>query len=107
MRVSARRQKSNARAGPCAATRTFSKTVRCGKIDVIWYDFAMPRRAIACCGIPVTSRSLNQMRPDVGGTSPEISRKNVVLPAPLGPMIERSSPSLTAKSTPLTAMRLP
>ena len=50
----------------------------------------MPSRATACCGSPVISRPLNQTRPEVGVVSPEMSRKNVVLPAPLGPMIERS-----------------
>src|SRR5437899_2206885 len=41
------------------------------------------------------SRSPNQTRPEVGTVSPEMSRKNVVLPEPLGPMIERSSQRLT------------
>src|SRR5919204_3336133 len=67
----------------------------------------MPRRATACCGSPVMSRSPNQTRPEVGTVSPEMSRKNVVLPAPLGPMIERSSPRRTVMSTRSTAMRLP
>src|SRR6266850_3634738 len=67
----------------------------------------MPSRATACCGSPVISRSPNQTRPEVGVVSPEMSRKNVVLPAPLGPMIERSSPRRTATSTRSTAMRLP
>src|SRR5437899_2481290 len=67
----------------------------------------MPSRATACCGSPVISRPLNQTRPEVGVVSPEMSRKNVVLPAPLGPMIERSSPRRTATSTRSTAMRLP
>src|SRR5437773_2693681 len=43
----------------------------------------MPRRATRCCGRPVISRSSNHTRPSVGAISPEISRKNVVLPAPL------------------------
>src|SRR3989442_8922917 len=67
----------------------------------------MPRRVVACWGIPVMSAPLNQMRPDVGTVSPEISRKNVVLPAPLGPMIERSSPRRTLTSTSETASKLP
>src|SRR5437773_1118604 len=67
----------------------------------------MPSRATACCGSPVISRPPNQTRPEVGVVSPEMSRKNVVLPAPLGPMIERSSPRRTATSTRSTAMRLP
>src|SRR6266850_231840 len=67
----------------------------------------MPSRATACCGSPVISRWPNHTRPEVGVVSPEMSRKNVVLPAPLGPMIERSSPRRTATSTRSTAMRLP
>src|SRR5882724_877038 len=67
----------------------------------------MPSRAVACWGIPVMSAPSNQMRPEVGAVSPEIRRKNVVLPAPLGPMIDRSSPRRTLTSTPDTAMRLP
>src|SRR5882762_2617938 len=67
----------------------------------------MPSRAVSCCGSPVISLPSNQMRPELGAVSPEIRRKNVVLPAPLGPMIERSSPRLTLTSTPATAIRLP
>src|SRR3989442_15286420 len=74
---------------------------------VIWYDLAIPSRAVACCGIPVMSAPLNQMRPEVGTVSPEIRRKKVVLPAPLGPMIERSSPRWTLTSTSDTASNLP
>src|SRR5215467_3264336 len=74
---------------------------------VIWYDLAMPSRAVSCCGIPVMSAPLNQMRPEVGTVSPEIKRKKVVLPAPFGPMIERSSPRRTTTSTRSTAIRLP
>jgi hypothetical protein len=47
------------------------------------------------------------MRPLEGTISPEMRRKNVVLPAPLGPMMARSSPAFTAKSTWWTAARLP
>src|SRR5262245_4313255 len=53
------------------------------------------------------SRPSNQMRPLEGLISPEISRKNVVLPAPLGPMIERNSPRRTLTLTRSTARRLP
>src|SRR5438093_1132206 len=89
---SARDQKLKDRAWPCTATRTFSSTLRCGNTFVIWYDFAMPSRAAAYWGIPVMSAPLNQMRPEVGAVSPAIRRKNVVLPAPLRAMVERSSP---------------
>src|SRR5437773_9102687 len=67
----------------------------------------MPSRAVACGGTPVMSAPLNQMRPEVGTVSPEIRRKKVVLPAPLGPMIDRSSPRRTLTSTSDTASRLP
>src|SRR5262249_8856286 len=53
------------------------------------------------------SRPSNQIRPAVGRISPEISRKNVVLPAPLGPMIERSSPRRSVTFTRSTASKLP
>src|SRR2546429_379192 len=47
------------------------------------------------------------LMPAVGTVSPEIRRKKVVLPAPLGPMIERSSPRWTLTSTSDTASKLP
>src|SRR5213083_1572728 len=53
------------------------------------------------------SRPSKTIVPDVGVISPEMRRKNVVLPAPFGPMIERSSPRRTPTDTCLTAMRLP
>ena len=43
------------------------------------------------------SASWKTTRPEEGAISPETRRKNVVLPAPLGPMIERSSPLRTAE----------
>src|SRR5437870_5564740 len=38
---------------------------------------------------------------------PVTALNTVVLPAPLGPMIEKISPSLTARSSPLTAVTPP
>src|SRR4029453_10288308 len=49
----------------------------------------------------------NHIRPRLGVISPEMRRKSVVFPAPFGPMMDRSSPRSTAKSTPSTATRLP
>jgi len=74
---------------------------------VIWYDLAMPSLATVCCGSPAISRPLNWMRPELGDISPEIRRNSVVFPAPLGPMIERSSPVRTLRVTSCTAARLP
>src|SRR2546427_1039578 len=67
----------------------------------------MPRRDTRYWGSPVMSAPLNHTRPELGAISPDTSRKNVVLPAPLGPMIERSSPCRTLTSTSETASRLP
>ncbi len=47
------------------------------------------------------------MSPAVGAKKPEIMLKNVVLPAPFGPMMARSSPAATCMETSLTATRLP
>ena len=49
----------------------------------------------------------NRMRPDVGAKKPVIRLKNVVLPAPLGPMMARNSPGSTFIEILLTAIRLP
>src|SRR5690242_6869172 len=43
------------------------------------------------------------MRPRVGKSKPAISRRQVVLPEPDGPSIEKNSPSRTAKLTSETA----
>ena len=44
--------------------------------------------------MPVMSRPSNTILPDVGGTSQVSILKKVVLPAPFGPMMPRSSPAL-------------
>ena len=61
--ASARVQKLNDRACPCTATRTFSTTVRCGKMLVIWYDLEMPRRDDAVLGQPGDVRALEPDAP--------------------------------------------
>src|SRR5262249_51170803 len=48
VRAAARPQKLKARRYVCAATRTFSSTLRCGKTLVIWYDLETPRRDTRC-----------------------------------------------------------
>jgi hypothetical protein len=47
------------------------------------------------------------MVPAVGGTSQVSILKNVLLPAPFGPMTPRISPALTVKSMPSLAARPP
>ena len=47
------------------------------------------------------------MRPAAGVKKPVIRLKNVVLPAPFGPIMARSSPGATVIEILLTATRLP
>src|SRR5713226_9308189 len=56
---------------------------------------------------PVMSRPAIRMRPASGRSAPVIRLKRVVFPDPLGPMTPTSSPSSTAKLTPLTARTPP
>src|ERR1700691_4304552 len=67
----------------------------------------MPSATRSAAESPVTSLPSNTMRPRVGAKKPLIMLKNVVLPAPFGPMIARSSPSATLSDTWSTATRLP
>ena len=67
----------------------------------------MPRWERANWGSAVTSSPSKDTRPEVGGSSPAMSLKNVLLPAPLGPITDRSSPVRTSKSTALTARSRP
>src|SRR4051794_40342826 len=47
------------------------------------------------------------MRPAVGTRSPASASKNVLLPAPLGPIRPTISPSCTSRSAPSTARKRP
>ena len=67
----------------------------------------MPRRKTVGGAAPVTSRPAKTMRPEVGGSAPVMRLKRVVLPAPFGPMIERTSPRETERLTRFTAARPP
>ena len=71
---------------------------------VIWNDRAMPSRARWYASSEVISRSRNQMRPSLGGSRPLSRLKNVVFPAPFGPMIVRTPPSGISSETLLTAV---
>ena len=84
--------RSRSPAATSTGMRRFSRTVSSGKISVIWNVRAMPIATRSCGGSAVMSWPSNRMRPDVGGKKPLIRLKNVVLPAPLGPMTARSSP---------------
>jgi hypothetical protein len=66
---------------------------------VIWKVFAIPSRLIASVAVPPMSRPLNRTRPVVGVWSPETTLNKVDLPAPLGPITEKTWPRRTAKLT--------
>jgi hypothetical protein len=51
----------------------------------------------------VTSSSPSRILPAVGSSKPAISRSTVVLPEPLGPSIEKNSPSAMSRSSSSTA----
>src|SRR6266545_4094198 len=78
-----------------------------GKMLVRWNERAMPRCATPCGGVPAMSRPSKTIRPEVGACCPVSRLKNVVLPAPLGPITECSEPSSTSIVTSLTAVRAP
>ena len=52
----------------------------------------MPFCEISFDGRPVMSSPLNMMRPEVGRSTPVRQLKKVLLPAPFGPMMARTSP---------------
>ncbi len=60
-----------------------------------------------CGSIPSIRLSSNRISPDVGFFRPEMARSSVVLPAPLAPTIETTSPSPTFSETPFKASALP
>ena len=57
---------------------------------VIWNVLAMPSRLIASGGSPPICCPLNRTRPAVGVWSPETTLNKVDLPAPLGPITEKT-----------------
>ena len=66
-----------------------------------------PRAATACTGQLVVSSPRMNTCPSVGRRRPVTQRKNVLFPAPLGPIRQRSSLSFRVKSTWSTATTPP
>ena len=85
------------------AAWSVSSTVRSGKIWTSWKLRAIPRRARRTGPMPLMSRSLNNTVPALGRSAPVSTLISVDLPAPLGPMMETNSPTLTARLTPSSA----
>src|SRR6202035_4867087 len=67
----------------------------------------MPLCEIAFEGSPVMSLPSKKMRPEVGRSTPVRQLKNVLLPAPFGPMMARTSPRATSTLTCDSAARPP
>ncbi|MCY1520301.1 hypothetical protein D9M68_550760 [compost metagenome] len=88
----------------CRPRRTFSSSVRCGNTAEIWNERITPRRAICAGRSPVMSWPLNRIVPAVGSRNLVSRLKQVVLPAPLGPMSAWIEPRFTERSTLLTAV---
>ena len=89
------------------ATVTVSSTVRVGKSRAAWNERTRPCSA-RCSGERwVMSLPWKSTAPASGLVKPATISKTVVLPAPLGPMIPRISPSCTCRSTPRTACTPP
>src|SRR5262245_59821923 len=87
------------------AACTFWKTVSCGKMFVRWNERPMPSRQTSCGASPVMSRPSSTTAPASGLRCPVTRLKNVVLPAPLGPMIAAILPRSTPRLTPATARK--
>lgn len=84
-----------------------SSTLAMSNSAVVWKVRATPRRATSSVRSAVTSRPSSVMVPDVGRCVPLMRLKNVVLPAPLGPMIALILPGSMVVLTSLTAARPP
>ncbi len=84
-----RRSSRNGRTVPslrCRPMRTFSSTLMCGKTAEIWKERMMPGARSAQGRSMVMSMPLNRIWPEVGTRNLVSRLKQVVLPAPLGPI---------------------
>src|SRR6267378_6606366 len=81
-----------------------SCTVNEGKILATWKARPMPWRTMSGGELPARSTPLSRMRPESGFSAPVIRLKNVLLPAPLGPITAVSDPS--AKSSVMSSAAL-
>src|ERR1700704_2696932 len=86
---------------------TLSSTDIDSKVSGTWNVRARPSRARDSGGKRVTSLPANATLPDVTGRSPVRQLKKVDLPAPLGPIRPRISPSSTATDALSTALKAP
>src|SRR5437660_1442720 len=73
----------------------------------IWCVRTMPRLTTAGFERRSMRSPRKRISPDVGGSAPTRQEKSVVFPAPFGPMIPKTSPSATSKSTEASASNPP
>ena len=78
-----------------------SVTVRLGYIAAVWSW--TPMRSLSCAAWLATSRPRTRALPLSGTRRPSRISTVVVLPAPLGPSIPKTSPRVTSNETPSTA----
>ena len=86
-----------------SATCTFSRTVMVGNVAVIWKVRPTPSRQIARGFLPAVSSPSRLMRPLSGMFWPLSMSKQVLLPAPFGPISARISPARSSNDTLRTA----
>ena len=89
------------------ATRTLSRTVSEPNASSRWKVRPIPRLARRCTGVWETLRPLNRTLPRVGFCSPLITLKQVVLPAPFGPISPVTRPDSATNDAWLTAVTPP
>ncbi|MNJ54553.1 hypothetical protein D3C77_500000 [compost metagenome] len=88
----------------CASSR-FSNTLKASNTVGFWNLRPMPAWAICTSLMRVRSRvSPNQALPLLGRVLPVITSIRVVLPAPLGPMMQRNSPTPMYRFSALSAL---
>src|SRR5471030_18025 len=84
--------------------RTFCSTVKCGNTAEIWNERITPMRAICAGRARLMSPPLNKIWPELGTRNLLSKLKQVVLPAPLGPISAWMWPRRTFRFTSLTAV---
>ena len=93
---------------PVAPSRMFSITVSLDSALVSWKVRTMPSRATLCAATPLRRRAVEATSCPSSGWSKPVSRlKNVVLPAPFGPISAVIAPRWISRCSTSTAVRPP
>ena len=107
-RTSPLRRKRSERITPCAfgsEISKFSRTVRSSYTDGVWNLRPTPARTMSNSAMRTRARPSNMTRPADGRVLPQMMSSSVVLPAPFGPMMTRSSSCATLRLRPSTALK--